>query len=351
MDYALYIASLLGAAAVWLTMPAERRKPVWLGVLLGVGTLAGLLVYLATAVEAEARPNLYYFIFTFIAIFAAVRVITHPRPVYSALFFVLVVMSVAGLFVVLEAEFMAFAMIIIYAGAILVTYLFVIMLATLPQAPGEEEQTPIYDRVAREPLSAVILGFALIAVLSSVMFGPGIERLERRPDRMDNLAAAVEFLPRRVVGYLQERDAIPAGLDPDQVQMTLMPAEGRTSGPVERLMLVPTAEGAEAIELALNEPLPGDIEPLAAQLGQQIGNIDRVGVTLFLGHNLGIELAGVILLLSMVGAIVIGRKPVPDEGFSAPGPPPSADVDPDGESDPKTKEGMGEPTKGRMPLT
>ena len=47
-----------------------------------------------------------------------------------------------------------------------------------------------------------------------------------------------------------------------------------------------------------------------AAITDRVGNIDRVGMALFQGHPLGIELAGVILLLSMVGAIVIGRKRV-----------------------------------------
>ena len=82
--------------------------------------------------------------------------ITHHRPVFAALYFVLVVLSSAGLFLMLEAEFMAFALIIVYAGAILITYVFVIMLAQQAPVPGEEARQAEYDVIPREPAAAVV---------------------------------------------------------------------------------------------------------------------------------------------------------------------------------------------------
>ena len=54
-------------------------------------------------------------------------------------------------------------------------------------------------------------------------------------------------------------------------------------------------------------------DALRTELKGKIANIDRIGLALFESHPLGIELAGVILLLAMVGAIVIGRKRVLSE--------------------------------------
>ncbi len=51
-----------------------------------------------------------------------------------------------------------------------------------------------------------------------------------------------------------------------------------------------------------------DTEVIAAS----VYNTDRVGLNLFESHTLGIELAGVVLLVSMVGAIVISRRQVPE---------------------------------------
>ena len=90
---------------------------------------------------------------------AASRVITHPKPVYCAIYFVLVVVAVAALLVLQQAEFLAVALIIIYAGAILVTYLFVIMLA-------HQGGSPTYDRRAREPFLAILAAFVLMAAVA-----------------------------------------------------------------------------------------------------------------------------------------------------------------------------------------
>ena len=89
------------------------------------------LIFLAVSIKSLSHlPNFNFYIFSFIALGAALRVISHPRPVYAALYFILAILSSCGLYVLLSAEFLAFALVIVYAGAILITYLFVIMLAT-----------------------------------------------------------------------------------------------------------------------------------------------------------------------------------------------------------------------------
>jgi NADH-quinone oxidoreductase subunit J len=143
----------------------------------GVVLLAAALIFFASLPSAFGSEHIanaiYFWIFAAIAIFGALRVVTHPRPVYSALYFVLTVFASAGLFILLEAEFMAAALVLIYAGAILVTYVFVIMLAS--QASSDTSPTPAqkmaeYDNVSREPLAAVSIGFALMGVLLFLIF-------------------------------------------------------------------------------------------------------------------------------------------------------------------------------------
>ncbi|MFA7235600.1 MAG: NADH-quinone oxidoreductase subunit J [Phycisphaeraceae bacterium] len=295
-----YIASVLGALAVWLVMPSTGsnfRKPRKLGALLGLAALGGGLMFLLKQAGDQPGPDVFYYVFTAIAAIAAVRVITHPRPVYAALYFVLVVLAVAGLFIVLEAEFMAFALVIIYAGAILVTYLFVIMLATLPQAVGEEEKAPAYDRVAREPFSSVVLGFALLAVLGHVIFSakPGELQPTQRYASKGDVVTVVNDMPKRAMKVLVAHDLLPADV-PGAKGVRLWAAG-------DRKIVAVIGDKDAAVDIELNDEL-------RAELAGQIANIDRVGLALFESHPLGIELAGVILLLSMVGAIVIGKKRV-----------------------------------------
>ena len=304
MIYMLSIAAVCGAVAVYLILP-HRGSMAKLGGLLGAATLGLSLAWLARR-AGEDRPSAYYYLFTAIAAAAAVRVITHPRPVYAALYFVLVVLSTAGMLVMLEAEFMAFAMVIIYAGAILVTYMFVIMLATMPVSADEPETSPVYDRTAREPLLAVMMGFTLLAVVGAMVFDPGAEPPQRRfaaepIAALEDLGRVTDLQDprhrRRVTEALRELELI--RLNEEVYELDL----------AARRIDVRVKAGARPRYIPLDDETVGP-----RVLAEMVPNIDRVGLNLFKGHTLGIELAAVILLLSMVGAIVIAKRIVPEPG-------------------------------------
>jgi NADH-quinone oxidoreductase subunit J len=72
-----------------------------------------------------------FFVFAIVAIAAAVMMIAHRNPIYCALFLIITLFALAGLFVLLNAPFIAAVHIIIYAGAIMVLFLFIIMLLNL----------------------------------------------------------------------------------------------------------------------------------------------------------------------------------------------------------------------------
>lgn len=157
--YFLYAIFAVGGAGVYFLLPRTEKPKTVVGAGLGIAALLGLIALIATRIAAPEDSAVLFYLFSAIAVLAAVRVITHPRPVYSAVYFVLVVLAVAALLVLQEAEFLAVALVIIYAGAILVTYVFVIMLA---QQPG----SPVYDRRAREPFAAVLAGFVLMGAIA-----------------------------------------------------------------------------------------------------------------------------------------------------------------------------------------
>jgi NADH-quinone oxidoreductase subunit J len=205
--------------------------------------LIALLPQLAVG-NGKPATAVYFWIFAAIAIVGAIRVVTHPRPVYSALYFVLTVFASAGLFILLEAEFMAAALVLIYAGAILVTYVFVIMLAS--QATSETATTPArqmaeYDNTSREPLAAAVIGFALMGVLLFVIF--------------DKAAGLIG----------------PAG---------------------------PVPSVAGSTDAALTNAV------------QKAGVTQELGLFLFRNQLAQLELAGLLLTVAMVGAIMIARRQV-----------------------------------------
>jgi NADH-quinone oxidoreductase subunit J len=69
-----------------------------------------------------------FYVFAAILLFAALRVITARNPVHSALFLVLAFATASGLWMLLEAEFLAIALILVYIGAVMVLFLFVVMM-------------------------------------------------------------------------------------------------------------------------------------------------------------------------------------------------------------------------------
>jgi NADH-quinone oxidoreductase subunit J len=75
----------------------------------------------------DFRAATFYF-FAAIMLFAALRVITARNPVHAALFLVLSFFTAAGLWLLLEAEFLAIALVLVYVGAVMVLFLFVVMM-------------------------------------------------------------------------------------------------------------------------------------------------------------------------------------------------------------------------------
>jgi NADH-quinone oxidoreductase subunit J len=83
--------------------------------------------------------DILFYTFAFLTLACGVLVVTKRNPVTSAMFLVLTIISMAGLFVLLHAFFLAAVQVLVYAGAVMVLFLFVIMLLDLK----EEERRKI----------------------------------------------------------------------------------------------------------------------------------------------------------------------------------------------------------------
>src|SRR4051794_1985835 len=75
----------------------------------------------------DVRTALFY-LFSLVLLFAAFRVITARNPVYAALFLVLTFFQAAGIWMLLKAEFLAISLVLVYVGAVMVLFLFVVMM-------------------------------------------------------------------------------------------------------------------------------------------------------------------------------------------------------------------------------
>ncbi len=114
----------------------------------------------------------FFFLFAAMAILSAIFMVTQANPVSSVVYLVVTFFALSGLFVILDAHFIAAVQVIVYAGAIMVLFLFVIMLLNL----GSGVPADIRRGLARVLAGSVAL--ALIVVLTRLVLGdPGTEAL------------------------------------------------------------------------------------------------------------------------------------------------------------------------------
>ena len=101
--------------------------------------------------------QLFFFYLAGIIVLTSILVVALRNPVYSALSLLIMFFHVAGLYVTLHAEFVAAIQIIVYAGAILVLYLFVVMLLNLHREDRYHAQFPLATLLGVTILTEVIL--------------------------------------------------------------------------------------------------------------------------------------------------------------------------------------------------
>jgi len=82
--------------------------------------------------------ELIFYAFSLVLVFAAVAVVTVRNPVYAVLFLVLAFFSAAAIWMLLEAEFLSIILIVVYVGAVMVLFLFVVMMLDINLVPFKE---------------------------------------------------------------------------------------------------------------------------------------------------------------------------------------------------------------------
>jgi NADH-quinone oxidoreductase subunit J len=105
-----------------------------------------------------------FYFFAAVLVFAGLMVITARNPVHSALFLVLAFFTCSGLWLLLEAEFLAITLVLVYVGAVMVLFLFVVMMLDINLAP-------LREGFARYLPIGVLIAF-VIAVQIAMVVGP-----------------------------------------------------------------------------------------------------------------------------------------------------------------------------------
>ena len=249
MQWTFVVATISGALALWMLLPRKRFRGRRLGSLLGLVSL-GLF---ASQVPLPGGPaeRTVFIVLAGVTLAAAVCTVTFRSPVYCAVWFGLTLLGVSGLFLFQGAQFLSVATVTVYAGAIVVMFLFVLMLS-------DPRGRTYYDRLSWEAMLSASAGAVMIGVLSMTL-----HRV---------------FVP----------EAAPPAADASNVAVT-------------------DASGASANAEATNVPAlpePPTSESLQANILAP-EHVARLGGALFSRYLVTVEAAGVLLLVALVGATSI----------------------------------------------
>lgn len=190
----------------------------------------------------------FFWFFATLVVLGAVGVVAMRQPVHSALCLLLSFLGVAALFVTLSAEFLAAVQILVYAGGIMVLFLFTIMLVNLRRTAGE-------PYVHRQAGAALLVAFLLLAVVGGVVVGSS-----RAGDLADG-------------GRLADASKLSTTTITRTVTQTVDGKKVRT--PVTEVVA---------------------------------GNSQAVAWGLYRDYLLPFEVASVFLLVAMIGAVVLGKR-------------------------------------------
>src|SRR6185503_5896810 len=188
--------------------------------------------------------SVFFWVFSIAAILAGLLTVMARNAVHSALFLISSLVSVAALFVLLGAEFIAGVQILVYVGGVMVLFLFVIMLVNV--GAEEEGRAAIFNRPAQVTAALVFLG-----LLAGVL--------------------VIYAIPR---GYqaMQKRD-----------ETALQQANAKRA----------TAEKS--------------MDTAATGVSRLTKETERVGTSLFTYASLPFEIASVLLLVAIIGSVMLAR--------------------------------------------
>ena len=139
--------------------------------------------------------TLHFYLFGLLAIISAVVFVTRKSPVAAALWLVSVMFSLAAIYVMLDAHFIGAIQVLVYAGAIMVVFLFVVMLLNLGHPDDVADA-----RTGWWKLAAGIVGLALVALIGAKL----------RVEYPQTLAVPADFAERTLL----ERNAVGAIAEP-----------------------------------------------------------------------------------------------------------------------------------------
>ncbi|MEJ6582148.1 MAG: NADH-quinone oxidoreductase subunit J [Akkermansiaceae bacterium] len=198
--------------------------------------------------------SLFFYLFAFVAVTGGILLVTLRNPVSSALSMVLSFVGLAALFIGLNAYFVGIVQILVYAGAIMVLFIFIIMLLDL------NNEQPVKFKS------------------STLIAGIGIPL----------------FFTFQVLGVIQKGPKEHGGDFPAITEETLTMAAAKLYPEI-------TAETPEKDKPAIYKSLTHEKAP-------KLPDTNLIGDTIFKHYNLPLQIMGVLLLVATVGVVVLSKR-------------------------------------------
>jgi len=158
----IWLAAALFGVGIWLLLPRGAGRGRLLGMILAAA--AGGVLSAQLFMVGPWTLQSVFCVLAGITVVSGVGTVTMRSPVYCALWFALALLGTAGLFLLQGAQFLGLATVAVYAGAIVVTILFVLMLAQ-PQGHAS------YDRLSWQALCSAAAGALIVGVLTTTIAG------------------------------------------------------------------------------------------------------------------------------------------------------------------------------------
>ncbi len=215
--------------------------------------------------------QLIFFVLAGVATLSSIGMVLMKDPVHAALLLVFTFFNLAGLYILLGAEFIAALQVLVYAGAIVVLFLFIMML--LQVRPGPSLNRLRFFQTGFGPVLALLfLAEVLVVVFASgfaLNGGKGFAPFDENNKQAQQMAASVKYVVETAV--------------------PLKDASGNTVG-------------GSAANPGILPGLNTDKEPVTA------GHPALLGKELYSTYLYPFEIASLILLIAAIGAIVIARR-------------------------------------------
>jgi len=200
--------------------------------------------------------NLAFYLFAFMAVAGGVLLVALRNPVSSALAMVLSFVGLAGLFIGLNAYFVGIVQILVYAGAIMVLFIFIIMLLDL------NDEKPVKFKSSSVVAGLVIPLLLVVQILGVIQTGSKGNRVEFEEITNESMRRSAEQF---------------AQLDEDKVAF---PSEKQS---------------------AIYKSLTHEKSP-------KLPDTNLIGNTIFKSYNYPLQVVGVLLLVATIGVVILSKR-------------------------------------------